>query len=73
MIAWIVRHFVFASRPVVIEGLATTQKRKVYYVKKRKWNDNYTAYRFYRTKEEALNPYPSARCLFAQLSLEIVT
>ena len=24
MIAWIVRHFVFASRPVVIEGLGTT-------------------------------------------------
>ena len=24
MIAWIVHHFVFASRPVVIEGLATT-------------------------------------------------
>ena len=39
-------------------------KRKVCNVKKRKWNDNYTAYGFYRTKEEALNPYPSARCLF---------
>ena len=25
MIAWIVRHFVFASRPVVIEGLARAE------------------------------------------------
>ena len=25
MISWIVRHFVFASRPVVIEGLVTRQ------------------------------------------------
>ena len=45
-------------------AMATTQKRKVCNVKKRKWNDNYTVYRFYCTKEEALNPYPSARCLF---------
>ena len=28
------------------------------------WSDNYTAYGFYRTKEEALNLYPSACCLF---------
>ena len=33
-------------------------------VKKCKRNDNYTAYGFYCTKKEALNPYPSARCLF---------
>ena len=44
-------------------AMATIQKRKVCNVKKRKWNDNYTAYGFYRTKE-VLNPYPSARCLF---------
>ena len=54
-------------------AMATTQKRKVCNVKKRKWNDNYTAYGFYRTKEEALNPYPSRVVCFAQLSLEIVT
>ena len=44
--------------------MATIQKRKVCNIKKCKWNNNYIAYGFYCTKEEALNPYPLARYLF---------
>ena len=44
-------------------AMATILKRSECNVKKRKWNDNYTAFGFYRSKKQALNPYPSARCL----------
>jgi len=39
------------------------QTKKVYILMKRKWHDDYKR-RFYRTKEEILNPYPSVHCLF---------
>ena len=32
--------------------------------RKRKWNDDYIMYGFYRTEEEMFNPYPSACCMF---------
>jgi len=43
-----------------------TQKEKVCIAKKRKWNYDYIACGIYRTKEEMLNPYPSAHCLFCK-------
>ena len=40
------------------------QRNKTGTTKKRKWNDDYIMYGFYRTEKEMLNPYPSACCLF---------
>ena len=40
------------------------QMKKVYIAKKRKWHGDYIACGFYGTKEEMLNPYSSAHCLF---------
>ena len=41
--------------------------------KKRKWNDDYIMFGFYRTEKEMLNPYPSACYLFCPVILETVT
>jgi len=43
---------------------ASHADEKVYILKKRKWHGDYITYGFYRTKEEMLNPYPSAHYLF---------
>ena len=40
------------------------QRNKTGTTKKRKWNDDYIMYGFYRTETETLNPYPSACSLF---------
>ena len=40
------------------------QRNKTGTTKKRKWNDDYIMYGFYRTEKEMLYPYPSACCLF---------
>ena len=40
------------------------QRNKTGTTKKRKLNDDYIMYGFYRTEKEILNPYPSACCMF---------
>jgi len=49
------------QRTVVKKAIQT---KKVYILKKRKWHDDHITCGFYRTREEMLNPYPSAHCLF---------
>ena len=54
-------------------AMATIQKRRVCSVKKRKGNNNYTAYGFYRTKKGLWTRILRRVVCFAQLSLVIVT
>ena len=46
------------------------QKNKTGITKKRKWNDAYIMYGFYRTKTKMLKPYPSTCDLFYSATFE---
>ena len=45
-------------------AMENIQRNKTGTTKKRKWNNDYIRYGFYRTEEEKLNPFPSACCMF---------
>ena len=49
------------------------QKNKTGITKKRKWNDAYIMYGFYRTKTKMLKPYPSVVIYFVLPLLKTVT